>query len=72
MDVPHVWGHNSETKAQIKKLKTCGPHPLVVVSGETNIASNLKTVSARRRLLYQTNYKNIILEIRPISNILDF
>ena len=22
MDVPHVWGHNSETKAQIKKLKS--------------------------------------------------
>ena len=39
MDVPHIWGHNSETKAQIKKLKTCGPPPLVIVSGETNIAS---------------------------------
>ena len=38
MDVPHVWGHNSEMKAQIKKLKTCGPPPLVIVSGETNIA----------------------------------
>ena len=25
MDVPHVWGHNSETKAQIKNPKTCGP-----------------------------------------------
>ena len=25
MDVPLVWGHNSETKAQIKNPKTCGP-----------------------------------------------
>ena len=25
MDVPHVWGHNSETKAQIKNPETCGP-----------------------------------------------
>ena len=38
MDVPHIWDHNSETKAQIKKLKTRGPPPLVMVSGETKIA----------------------------------
>ena len=24
MDVPHAWGHNSETKTQIEKLITCG------------------------------------------------
>ena len=56
--------HNSETKAQIKKLKTCGPPPLVIVSGETNIALIWKAVLARQYLLYQTNYKNIILEIK--------
>ena len=39
MDVPNVWGHKSEAKVQIEKLKTCGPPPLVIVSGETNIAS---------------------------------
>ena len=27
MDFPYVWGHNSETKAQIKNPKTCGPSP---------------------------------------------
>ena len=65
MDVPHVWGHNWETEAQIKKLETCGPPPLVIVSGETNIALIWKAVLARRHLLYQTNYKNtIILEIK--------
>ena len=24
MDVPHVWGLNLETKAPLKKLRTCG------------------------------------------------
>ena len=67
MDVPHVWGHNAETKAQIKKLKTCWPPPLVIVSGETNIASIWRAISARRRLLSKTNYKNIILEILIIA-----
>ena len=64
MDVPHVWGYNSETKARIKKLKTCGPPPLVIVSAETNIVLIWKAVLARQYLLYQTNYKNIMLEIK--------
>ena len=50
MDVPDVWGHNSETKAQIKKLKSCWPPPVVIVSGETNIAP-WGAILARRRLL---------------------
>ena len=41
-------------------------HPLVLVSWETNIVSILKGVSARRRLLYKTSYKNILLEISQI------
>ena len=64
MDVPHVWGYNSETQARIKKLKTCGPPPLVIVSAETNIVLIWKAVLARQYLLYQTNYKNIMLEIK--------
>ena len=61
MDERHVWGLNLETRAQIKRLKTCGP--LVIVWGKTNIASIWEAVSARRRLLYQTNYKKIIRDI---------
>ena len=67
IDVPHVCDHNSKGSALIKKSKTCGPPPLVTVSGETHIASIWKAVSARRRLLYQTNYKNIILEMLFLS-----
>ena len=64
MDVPHVWGYNSETKARIKKLKTCGPPPLVIVSAETNIVLIWKAVLACRYRLYQTSFKNLILEIK--------
>ena len=63
MDVPHVWGHNSETKAQIKNPKTCGPSkwpPLtkgMPYSWMWNVS--IKKPSDNRK----TGYRNIILEI---------
>ena len=67
MDVPHVWSHNFETKAQIKNLKTCGPSkwpPLTKVmpySWVWNIS--IKKPRDNRK----TGYRNII-EIREIRD----
>ena len=68
MDVPHVWGHNSETKGQIKNLKTCGlskwPPPTkgMPYSWVRNVSIE-KTRDNRK-----TGYKNIILETRTFGS----
>ena len=44
LDVPFVWDHNSKTKAQIKKLKTCGP---LFLYGQQNIQKKFWSESHR-------------------------
>ena len=63
MDVPHVWGHNSETKAQIKNPKTCGPSKWPPLTKGMPY-SWLRNVSFEKpRDNRKTGYRNIILEI---------
>ena len=63
MDIPNVWGHNSETKAQIKNLKTCGPSKLPTLSNGMPYSwvRNVSIEKLRDKL--ETSYRNIILEI---------
>ena len=67
MDVPHVWGHNSETKAQIKNPKTCGPskRPPLTKGKPYSWVRNVSIEKPRDNR--KTGYKNIILEIGYIK-----
>ena len=44
LDVPYFRDHNSKTKAQIKKLKTCGP---LVLYGQQNIQKKFWSATHR-------------------------
>ena len=63
MDVPHVWGHNSETKAQIKNPKTCGPSkwPPLAKGMPYSWVRNVSIEKPQDNC--KTGYRNIILEM---------
>ena len=63
VDVPQIWGHNSETKAQMKKTKNTW-----TTSFGHSIRRNQHCINLRSHLglaasFVLTNYKNIILDI---------
>ena len=68
MDVPHVWGPNSETKAQIKNPKTCGPSkwPPPTKGMPYSWVRNVSIEKPRDN--GKTGYRNMILEIISIIN----
>ena len=65
MDVPHFWGHNSETKAQIKHPKTCGPSkwPPLTKGMPYSWVQNVSIEKPQDNR--KSGYRNIILEIHP-------
>ena len=67
MDVHHVWGHNSETKGQIKNPKTCGPSkwPPPTKGMPYSWVRNVSIEKPRDNR--KTGYRNIILEIYQLT-----
>ena len=66
MDVAHVWGHNSETKAQIKNLKTCGPSkwPPLTKGMPYSWVQNVSIEKPRDNR--KTGFRNMMLEINQL------
>ena len=69
MDVPHVWGHNSETKAQIKIPKTCGPSKWPPLTTGMSYLCVCNVSSEKSGVQWENDYRNIILEIIPRNQI---
>ena len=63
MDVPHVWGHDSEIKLQIKNMKTCGPSKWLPLTKGMPYSWERNVSSEKLRDNRKTGYRIIILEI---------
>ena len=61
-DVLYVWDPNSKTKAQIKKLKTCGP---LFLSGQQKLQKKYWSVSQLFRRKIRTKRRGVIL-VSPV------
>ena len=64
MDVPHVWGHNSETKAQIRKTKN-----MLTTSFDHSIRRNQHGINLRSHLGWAVSF---VLNQLQKYNIRDF